>query len=158
MWTVNAIAAGVTQQIRTRTRELGVRQCASSDKRYTLRSDLRGRLRQCVTLRVDVAQEDSAGIALEVLVHRIASGNAARNRECVGAGILHTQRVSADQRSGGNPTIQLENAAQLPSTQQRRGRSMQRLRHGHLPYGIDSRAMPDVKVRRRVTDVRSEPE
>src|SRR5262245_52721483 len=111
MRTVNAIAAGVAQKIRARTRELGVRQCAGTDKRYALRSDLWSRLSQRVALRVDVPQENASGVALEILVHRIASRHSVRNRECVGAGILHTQRVSADQRSGGNSTIHLENAA-----------------------------------------------
>ena len=113
MRTVNAIAAGIAQEIRAGTRELGVRQRATSDKRYALRSYLRSRLRQRVAPGVDVTQENPAGIAFEIGVHGIAARDAIRDGECVGAGILHTQRVSADQGSRGNPTIHLENAAQL---------------------------------------------
>src|SRR5262245_21985421 len=158
LWTVYAIAAGIPQEVRARPREVRVRQRALPDKRYTTRGDLRSRLRQRVALRVDVTEEDPAGIAFEIVVYRIASGHAARNGECVRAGVLNTKRVSADKRSRRNAAIHLDNAAQLPSTQQRCGRPVERLRHGQLPDRIDGRTVPDIEICWSVADVGGEPE
>src|SRR5437660_11239112 len=69
--TDNAIAARIAQEIRATARNLR--------ERHALRCDRRSGHRYLEATVVDVTQKDSARIALEVMVHRIAPGNAIRN-------------------------------------------------------------------------------
>src|SRR5207249_8282848 len=69
--TVNAIAARIANEIRASARDSGIRISRTSRakaERDALRSDLRSRLRQCEAIVVDVAHENSARIAFEIVV------------------------------------------------------------------------------------------
>src|SRR6516225_7711707 len=92
------------------------------------------------------------------MVDRIASGDFIGNRECIGTGILYTQRIPSYQRSRWNPTIQLKNAAQLPIAQHHCRGSVERCVPRHLPNGVDRSAMSDVEIRYSTADLWREPE
>ena len=139
--TDNAIAAGIAQEIRATAR--------NRRKRHALRCDRRSGHGHPEATGVDVTQPR---IALVVVVHGIASRNAIRNAKCVGAVIFHIHRVPSDEGSGGNPVIQLENAAQLPSVQERASRPVERFRPGYIPEPVDRHAMGNVEVRDGVAD------
>src|SRR5215813_11261953 len=112
MWTVNAVASGIADEIRACAGNARVRGSRVKTEGYALRSDLRSRLGKGEGIRVEVTQENAARIAFEIVIHGIDPGNTIWNGKCVRAGILHAQRVSSDEGSRGNPTIHLENAAQ----------------------------------------------
>jgi len=119
-WTINAIAAGVPDEIRACARDAGIRISGTRRAKaegHALRSDLRSRHWQREGIVIDVTQEDSIRIAFEIVVHRIFSGNAIGKRELVPTSILYTQRVSADERSRGNSTVHLGNSTHFPSAQ-----------------------------------------
>ena len=122
--TDNAIAAGVAEEIRTGAWELGIRQRSVTHERHTPRCDVRSCLGQLEALVIHVPKENPARITLEIVVHWIASGNDIRNRENVGADVLYSERLGRDQRSGWNPAIQLDNAAQLPPAYDPSGESV----------------------------------
>src|SRR5215471_14025601 len=80
----DAVTAGIAQEVRASAREF----C----KRHALRCNRRGRLGQRKTTGIDVTEENPSRITLVIVIDRVASQNSIRNRECVGAGILYTQR------------------------------------------------------------------
>src|SRR5262249_40192698 len=136
--TVNAVSAGIADKIRATTWD--------SLERYALRRYFRSRHGQREAIVVDVAHEDSPRIAFEVVTDRIASLNAVRNRECIGAGILHTQRIAPNERRRRNPTVQLNDSTQFPSAQHRGSGTVERLGRRYLPDAVDRCTMPGVKI------------
>src|SRR2546422_3435576 len=99
--TDNTIAAGIAQEIRATARNPGKRHAPRCDRR------IRRRHGHPVGTGVDVSQ---ARRALPIMVDGIASRNAIRNAEDVGAVILYPHRIPIDEWSRGNSAIQLDDA------------------------------------------------
>src|SRR4029077_8476439 len=153
----NAIAAGVAQKIRAIDRS-GRRRGGGFWKTAALGGKRSRRSGKREATVVDVTEENSARITLEIMVCGIASRHAIRNTESIGAVILHTHGVSPDEGSCGNPTIQFDDTAQFPSVHEHASRPVEGLGPGHIPDAIDRRAVSNVEVRDGATDLGGEPE
>ena len=87
----------------------------------------------------------------EIMVDRIASGNAIGYAERIASGVQYAHRIASDYESSRNAAVSLENPAQLPASKHRGCRSAERSRW-HLPRAVDDQAVRNVVVRDGTAD------